>query len=204
MVKKGLSFQLPVYIRALRSVSGVKKISAAYYSLKKEVFGKEGPVKQSINDHTDQGKGIDISGISLIDDYADRLMDILEKGYFHHSADGVECDYCEFMYACHKDLSRMDHLLESGTGHQIYSGVKNLERWANADQFINRWKDILEDMRKAFTLKTERGRRGRFEAVMNFGKEVVRSRGSLPFHDEYIDELLDKIKEFEKRYLREI
>jgi len=201
MVKKGLSFQLPVYIRALRSVSGVKKISAAYYSLKKEVFGKEGPVKQSINDHTDQGKGIDISGISLIDDYADRLMDILEKGYFHHSADGVECDYCEFMYACHKDLSRMDHLLESGTGHQIYSGVKNLERWANADQFINRWKDILEDMRKAFTLKTERGRRGRFEAVMNFGKEVVRSRGSLPFHDEYIDELLDKIKEFEKRYL---
>lgn len=204
MVKKGLSFQLPVYIRALRSLSGVKKISAAYYSLKKEVFKKEGPVKQSINDHVDQGKGIDISGISLIDDYADRLMDILEKGYFHHSADGIECDYCEFMYACHKDLRRMDHLLESGTGNQIYSGARNLKRWENADQFINRWKDILEDMRKAFTLKTERGRRGRYESVMNFGKEVVRSRGSLPFHDEYIDELLNKIKEFEKRYLREI
>jgi RecB family exonuclease len=201
MVKKGLSFQLPVYIRALRSVPGVKKISAAFYSLKKEDLEKEAPVKQSINDHVDQGKGLDISGISLIDDYADRLMDTLERGYFHHSADGAACDYCEFIYACHKDLRRMDHLLESGMGHQIYSGVKNLERWADADQFINRWKDTLEDMQKALTLKTERGRRGRFEAVMNFAKEVMISRDLLPFHSEYIDELLNKIKEFEKRYL---
>jgi hypothetical protein len=201
MVKKGLSFQLPVYIRALRSVPGSKKISAAFYSLKKEVLQKEAPVKQSINDHVYQGKGIDISGISLIDDYADRLMDTLERGYFHHSADGVECDYCEFMYACHKDLRRMDHLLESGMGHQIYSGAKNFERWADADQFISSWKDTLEDMQKAFTLKTERGRRGRFEAVMNFAKEVMISRDSLPFHSEYIDELLNKIREFEKRYL---
>jgi hypothetical protein len=128
-------------------------------------------------------------------------MDTLERGYFHHSADGVECDYCEFMYACHKDLRRMDHLLESGMGHQIYSGAKNFERWADADQFISSWKDTLEDMQKAFTLKTERGRRGRFEAVMNFAKEVMISRDSLPFHSEYIDELLNKIREFEKRYL---
>jgi RecB family exonuclease len=204
MVKKGLSFQLPVYIMALRSVPGTKKISAAFYSLNKGVLEKETPVKQSVNDHVDQGKGLDISGIRLIEDYADRLMDTLERGCFHHSADGIECDYCEFMYACHKDLRRMDHLLESGMGHQIYSGVKNLERWADADQFINRWKDTLEDMQKAFTLKTERGRRGRFEAVKNFAEEVMINRDSLPFHSEYIDELLNKIREFETRYLREI
>jgi hypothetical protein len=201
MIKKGLSFQLPVYMRALKSVPGVKKISAAFYSLKKKVLEKEVPVKLPINDHVDQEKGLDISGISLIDDYADRLMDNLERGYFHHSADGVECDYCEFKYACHRDLRRMDQLLESGMGHQIYSGAKNLERWADADRFINRWKDVSADMRKALTLKTERGRRGRFESVMNFAEEVVNSRDSLPFHDEYIDELLNKIKEFEKRYL---
>jgi len=204
MIKKGLSFQLPVYIRALKSVPVVKKISAAFYSLKKEVLEKEAPLKQSINDNVDQGKGLDISGISLIDDYADRLMDTLERGYFHHSADGVECDYCEFMYACHKDLRRMNYLLESGMDHQIYAGAKNLERWADADKFIKRWKDTLEDMQKAFTLKTERGRRGRFEAVMNFYKEVVICRDSLPFRSEYIDELLKKIKEFEKRYLSTI
>ncbi len=201
MVKKGLSFQLPVYVRALRSLPGVKKISAAFYPLKKELLEQEGPVKQSINDRVDQERGLDITGVSLVDDYADRLMDILESGYFHHSADGVECDYCEFMYACHKDLRRINHLLESEMGHQIYSGARNLERWADADQFKKRWKDVSEDMRKAFTLKTERGRRGRFEEVMNFAKEIVRSRDSLPFHDEYIDELLNKIKDFEKRYL---
>jgi len=201
MVKKGLSFQLPVYVRALRSLLGVKKISAAFYSLRKEVFLKEKPVKPSINDHVDEENGLDISGVSLIDDYANQLMDNLEKGYFHHSADGLECDYCEFMYACHKDARRMDYLLASGTGHQIYSGSKNLEKWERVDQFVKEWKDVLEGMQKAFTLKTERGRKGRFESVMRFGKEMVRNRNSLPFHDEYIDELLGEIKEFEKRYL---
>jgi hypothetical protein len=201
MVKKGLSFQLPVYVRALRSVLGVKKISAAFYSLRKEVFFEEKPVKPSINDHVDEGNGLDISGVSLIDEYADQLMDNLEKGYFHHSADGLECNYCEFMYACHKDVRRMDYLLESGTGHQIYSGSKNLEKWERVDQFVKEWKDILEAMQKAFTLKTERGRKGRFESVMRFGNEMVKNRNLLPFHNEYIDELLCEIKEFEKRYL---
>jgi hypothetical protein len=201
MIKKGLSFQLPIYVRALRSVLGVKKISAAFYSLKKEVFLKGEPIKQSINDHVDEGKGLDISGVKLIDDYADRLMDNLEKGFFHHSADGLECDYCEFMYACHKDARRMDHLLESGIDRQIYSGSKNLEKWERVDQFVKEWRDVKEGMQKAFILKTERGRKGRFESVMRFGKEMARNRNSLPFHDEYIDELLGEIKEFEKRYL---
>lgn len=38
MVKKGLSFQLPVYIWALSSVPGIKEVSATFYSLKKDVF----------------------------------------------------------------------------------------------------------------------------------------------------------------------
>ena len=201
MVKKGLSFQLPIYIRALRSVLGVKKISAVFYLLKKDVFLKDGPMSQPVIEYVDGVKGLDISGVSLIDDYAERLMDNLEKGHFHHSADGIECDYCEFKYACHKDTRRMDHLLASEMDYKIYSGSKNLEQWERVDQFRRGWKNVLESMQKAYKLKKESGRKGHFESVLRFGKEMDKNRNSLPFYNEYIDELLGEIKEFEKRYL---
>jgi hypothetical protein len=200
MVKKGLSFQPPVYIRALRSISDINRISAAFYSLKKNVFLKNGPLSQLVVDHHPEIKGLDLSGVSLIDDYADMLMDNLEKGYFHHSADGVECVHCDFRYACHKDERRMDYLLESGADGRIYSGSKNLETWEQVDQFKKEWEDILKNMQKAITLKTDSARRRHFESVMKFERKLAKRRNSLPFQNEYIDELLAEIKEFEKRY----
>jgi len=200
MVKKGLSFQLPVYIRALRSISGINRISAAYYSLKKDVFLKDGPLSQLIIDHDPGVKGLDLSGVSLIDYYADMLMDNLEKGYFHHSADGAKCVHCDFRYACHKDERRMDYLPGSGANGRIYSGSKNLKTWEQVDQFKKEWEDILKSMQKAVTLKTNSARRRHFESVMKFDRELAKRTNSLPFHNEYIDELLADIKEFEKRY----
>ncbi|MFC1866618.1 PD-(D/E)XK nuclease family protein [Thermodesulfobacteriota bacterium] len=201
MVKMGLSFQLPVYIRALRSTLQAKRISAAFYSLKKDIFLRESPLKQIINDHTDEAKGLDISGVRLLDDYAEQLIEILKNGRFHHSADGVHCNYCEFRYACYKDDRRMDHLLDSKTDHRIYSGKKNIEKWKSVDQFKKDWKKVLTSMQKAFNLKTASGRKGHFESVMEFRKGITNKRDSLPFHDEYIDELLHEIENFEKRYL---
>ncbi|MBW2609543.1 MAG: exodeoxyribonuclease V subunit gamma [Deltaproteobacteria bacterium] len=197
MVKKGLSFQLPAYMRALRS--GRK--SAAFYALNRDVLLKESPLKQTIVDHGDGVKGLDITGVRLTDDFADELMEILENGRFHHSADEMNCHYCEFRYACHKDTRRMNHLLDSGADHQVYSGRKNFERWKKVDAFQKEWKTASQSMQKAFNLKTESGRRGHFEAVVRFRKKIEDDRDSLPFHGDYIDELLHEIGDFEKRYL---
>jgi RecB family exonuclease len=200
MVKKGLSFQLPVYIRALRSMPGVRDLTASYYSLKKEGLLKDSPLSQTITDHVSGIKGLDLSGVSMIDEYVDLLLNNLERGYFHHSADGIQCSYCDFNYACHRDFRRMDHLLDSGADHHIYSGLKNLESWKRVDKFRRNWKNILASMQKAIELKTESARKRHFETVLKFGKEMADNRDSLPFHDEYIDKLLHEIDEFEKRY----
>jgi hypothetical protein len=200
MVKKGLSFQLPVYIRALRSIPDISRICAAFYALKKDFFLKDDPLNQVIVDHVPGVKGLDLSGVSLIDCYADMLMDNMQKGYFHHSADEVECVHCDFRYACHKDERRMDYLLGSGADSRIYSGSKNLETWEQVDQFKKEWEDIHKSMQKAVTLKTDSARKRHFESVMKFDRELRKRRNSLPFHNEYIDELLAELKEFEKSY----
>jgi len=199
-VKAGLSFQLPAYMRALKQEFDIKRISAAFYALKRDLLVKESPLKQIVKDRYDQIKGLDISGVRLIDDYANQLMEMLEKGRFHHSADELNCGYCDFRYACHKDGRRMDLLLDSGAEHLIYSGRKNLEKWKKVDQFRKEWKKVSQSMQKAFKLKTEVGRRKHFESVMGFRNDLNKRRGSLPFHDEYIDEFLHEIGEFEKRY----
>jgi len=56
-------------------------------------------------------------------------------------------------------------------------------------------------MEKAFTLKTGSGRKGHFEKVMGYREELMKNRDSLPFYSDYIDELFQKIDDFEKRYL---
>ena len=201
MIKKGLTFQLPVYIRALRSGLQTKKISAALYSLNRDIIMREIPLKQSVIDHNYETKGLDISGVSLIDEYANQLREILDNGRFHHSADGMKCDYCEFRFACHWDDRRMEPLMALETDHRIYSGEKNLERWKRVDQFRKSWKGILQNMRKAFELKTGSSRRRHFDSVMRFKNELMKGRDSFPFHNEYIDELLRDIEDFEKRYL---
>ena len=201
MVKKGLSFQLPVYIRALKSgPDNIKKVSASIYSLRREDLLKEEPILLTISDHKGGIKGLDITGVSLMDDYADQLMENLENGCFHHSADGIRCDYCEYARACHMDPRRMDHLLDSGMDEQIYSGIKNLNKWKKVDQFRKEWRKVIESMKKSFDLKSEAGRKRHFESVVDFKAKMAGNRDSLPFHEDYINELIFEIEEFEEKY----
>lgn len=199
MVKMGLSFQLPVYVRALRKASREGKISAAFYSLKRNVVLKSGPVTQAIGDRAESPGSLDISGVRLFDVYANALKELLEQGRFHHSADGRNCHYCEFRYACHRDERRMKHLLDRQEGLSIYSGRKNLEKWRAVEDFRKEWKEALKSMQKALTLKTASARTRHAESVLDFRDNIKENRGSLPFHDEYIDELLDRLAEFERR-----
>ena len=198
LVKKGLNFQLPVYIRALRTGLKVGKITASFYALKKDVILMEDPLKHTIVDHVDGVKGLDISGIGLLDEFVDRLMGIVETGRFHHSVDMIRCRYCEFRYACHKDDRRMERLRDSGRDYGIYSGMDNLGKWKEIDRFRKEWKTVLASMQKALELKTESARQRHADVVMRFKREMMEDRDSLPFHDEYLEELLNKIEEFEK------
>ena len=202
MVKKGLSFQLPAYVLALKTGLQFKEISAAFYVLKREVFLKENPLKQRINDHWEGVPGLDIGGVRLVDEYADDLIRLLERGYFHHSADGQRCPFCEFRYSCYRDMRRMDHLIiNSGGDHQIYSGKENLRKWKRVEELREKWKAIEQSMQQAFNLKTESGRRRHFESVMDHRDWLKKNGDSLPFHRGYIEELLQKIEDFEKAYL---
>lgn len=201
MVKRGLAFQLPAYAQALRTNHPFKAISAAFYALNREVFQRGNPVKGRINDHWEGIRGIDISGVALIDEFADHLAELVEGGYFHHSTDELLCPHCEFRYACYKDMRRMNHLVVSEVDHHIYSGKKNLEKWGMVDNFRREWKTISLSMQKALQLKTKSGRRKHFETVTNYKEWLSKKAGSLPFRKDYIDELLSKIERFEKECL---
>ena len=202
MAKKGLSFQLPAYIYALKAELQFKEFSACFYALKRDVFFGENPLKQATNEHWERARGLDLSGVRLIDEYADSLMELVEKGYFHHSADGLRCRFCEYRYACYRNMRRMDHLIGSDGGHRIYSGRENLKKWKKVDEFRKRWKGVSRSMQQAFNLKTESGRRRHFDTVMEY-KEWLRENGdSLPFYGEYIEELIQNINEFEKAFLQ--
>ena len=200
MVKKGLSFQLPAYMLALRKDLQLEKISAAFYALKREAFLKDSPLKHRIKDHWEDAPGLDISGVRLLDEYAQHLMGILENGYFHHSTDEMICPHCDFRYACYKDMRRMEHLVHEGAGHGIYSGEKNLEKWREVDQFRDKWKAIGRSVQKALSLKTSAGRRRHFDSVMDYRDWLREHADSLPFYSDYVKELLDKIDEFEGKW----
>ncbi len=198
-IKKGLAFQLPVYIKALQSVIKPDKLSACYYSLKRSSFLENAPLKNFVSDHTD-GSGMDISGISLIDDFIKELTGLIEKGIFHHSADGLTCDYCDFKYVCHMDKKRMDGLLESRPDIAVYSGNRNQAKWKKADNFKKEWKKILQSMEKAMTLKTASARKKHFETVMEYRNDLIEKRGTLPLTEEYMDSLINDIDCFERQY----
>ena len=200
MGKKGLSFQLPAYILALKSSIQFKRISASFYSLRRDLFLKESLLKQRTNDHCEGFPGLDISGVSIMGDYVDQLIKIFEKGRFHQSADEMICPFCQFKYACFKDMRRINHLLDSRVEHQIYSGKKNLEKWRSVDEFRKGWKTVSQSMKKALTLKTESGMRRHFESVMDYGRWLKENHDSLPLKREYIEELFDEIDIFEKKY----
>ena len=95
----------------------------------------------------------------------------------------------------------MDHLIYSDREHNIYSGKKNLEKWGKVDEFRKGWKGIAKSMEKAFHLKTESARRRHFDTVMEYRDRLKVNRDSLPFYREYIEELIQKIEDFEETYL---
>jgi len=202
MVRKGLSFQLPAYIHALKSELRFKEISACFYSLRRDVLLRENPLKQPMNEHWDGTRGLDLSGVRLIDEYVDSLMELVERGYFHHSADERICPFCDFEYACYKNMRRMGHLIDSDGDHRIYSGKENLRKWKKVDEFRKGWKGVSRSMHQAFNLKTESGRRRHFDTVMEYKKWLRENSDSLPFYEEYIEELIQRINEFEKAFLQ--
>lgn len=201
LIKKGLSFQLPVYIRAIKSCLGAEKITAALYGLKRDGFSGKGPLGQHISDNAEDAEGLDISGISMPDRFVDRLMDLLEQGRFHHSADMEECRFCDFRYACHRDDRRMAHLVALGDKHDIYSGERNIDTWKIADDFTGELKKIRQNMDKAFNLKTPTGRKNNYESVMTFKEKLLEGRYSRTIDREYSDRLLREIEDFKKCYV---
>jgi hypothetical protein len=188
-------------MRALKSELGFRKISASFYSLKRNSFLEESPLKEIILDNIYEEKGLDIKGVRLVDDFVDDLMKLLENGLFHHSTDEVKCRYCEFMYACHKDVRRINYLIDANVEPLIYSGRKNLKRWENMDTLRKELRQIFISMKKAIELKTESARKKHFESVVEYKVEFIKNRDKLPFHDGYIDEILGEIGEFESRYM---
>jgi ATP-dependent helicase/DNAse subunit B len=201
LVKKGLSFQLPVYTRALKTLMKAGKITAAFYSLKKDHLLKKGPLGKYISDHVGDAAGMDITGISVLDKYADKLMELLDEGRFHHSADMMKCDYCDFRYACHRDERRINHLVGSGDDHGIYSGERNFITWKDTDIFRDEWKKVREKMKKAFNLKTPLGRKNNYESVLALALQLSEKNFTNAFYSEYIDEITAEIEDFKNRYL---
>jgi hypothetical protein len=201
MIKRGLSFQIPSYIKALRSsLPASKKISASFYLLKRDILLNDNPIRQVVNYNNEGVKGLDITGVELIDDYVNHLAGLIKTGSFHHSADGLSCSYCEFKYACHMDLRRIQYLMNIDEGSEIYSGEKNLEKWERVDHFRKEWKSVLKSMQKALTLKTESARKKHYEKVISFGEEIRNMKYASIFNDNYLDDVLDRLKDFEEKY----
>jgi len=199
-IKKGLSFQLPGYISAIQREKHPKGVMARYYVVKRKSLSEGNPLTSPISYNYDQKTGIDLSGIKLIGDYADRLISLLKGGIFHHSTDELICSFCEFKYACYKNTRRMDHLIDSGAYPDLYSGRKNLERWKKAENFQKMWKEIQKKMDDSAEIKSEARRRAHFEKVMEFKEWLEENRRSLPFDERYIDQIIEKIGDYQRSF----
>ena len=199
-IKKGLSFQLPGYISALSTEKDPKGVIARYYLVKRSTFSEGNPLTSPISYHYAQKTGVDLSGIRLMGDYADRLISLLKRGIFHHSTDELVCSYCEFRYACHKNTRRMGCLIDSGAFPDLYSGRKNLERWKEVDSFRKKWKEIQKKMDDPSKTRKEAKRRANFENIMEFRAWLEENRQSLPFDAEYMDHIIEEIEEYHRSF----
>jgi hypothetical protein len=199
-IKKGLSFQLPGYVWALKVEKDPKGVVARYYQVKRRSLSEGSPFTPPISYNYAQKTGIDLSGIKLIGDYADRLLGLLKKGIFHHSTDELNCSFCEFKYACYRDIRRMDHLVGSGAFPDLYSGRKNLETWQEVEGLRRRWKEIQKTMDDSFKIRKEAKRREGFEKVMQFKKWLHERRNSLPFDEKYIDRIIQEIEGYQRSF----
>jgi len=200
MIKRGLSFQLPFYMLALKTCLGFKRVSACCYSLKRSDLIEQTPLKQKINDHSEPKWGLDLNGVRLLDDHVVHLRRLLAEGTFHHSADEEICPYCEYRYACHQDGRRMAHLLQVKGGKAIYSGERNRERWRQVDEFRRDWKKIGREMELAFSLRTVAARAKHFRKVMDYGRRLADHSHAAPLKGEFIKERLEQIEAFEREY----
>ncbi len=199
-IKKGLSFQLPGYISAIQKEKHPKGVMARYYLVKRRSLSEGNPFTSPINYNYAQKTGIDLSGIKLIGDYADRLISLLKRGIFHHSTDELICSFCEFKYACYKNTRRIAHLIDSGVFPDLYSGRKNLERWKKAENFQKMWKEIQKKIDDPAEIKSEAKRRDNFEKVMEFKEWLEENRQSLPFDERYIDQIIEEIGDYQKSF----
>jgi RecB family exonuclease len=197
-IKRGLSFQLPGYISALRTERDASGVAARYYVVKRRSFSEGNPLTSPVTYNYAQKAGIDLSGINLIGTCADRLMGLLRGGVFHHSTDELTCSYCEFQYACYKNPRRMHYLVDSGAFPDLYSGSKNLERWRDVEGLRRKWKEIQRKMDDP--LKRGEARSADFQRVMEFKEWLHRRRLSLPLDVNYIDQMIGEIEEYERRY----
>lgn len=198
-IKKGLAFQLPFYIKAIQSVKSEAMISASFYTLKRDAFLEKDVLKQQAATGGPSG-GVDITGVTLIDEFVLKLAGLIDKGLFHHSADGLTCEYCTYRYACYRNNRRMDFLIETPSGKGIYSGAMNLLRWQEVDEFRKEWKGIRQSMEKAETLKTPSARLRHTDAVKGFRNDLNQRKTGLPFTTEYMDSLMAELDRFLCRY----
>jgi len=197
-IKKGLSFQLPGYISAISTESHTSGVAARYYLVKRRAFSEGNPLTSPVSYNYAQKTGIDLSGINLIGNYADRLMGLLKGGVFHHSTDELRCSYCEFRYACYKNPRRMHYLVDSGAFPDLYSGRKNLERWREVEALRGKWREIRKRMDDS--LERGKARRTDYQKVMEFREWLHRRRLSLPLDENCIDQMIEEIEEYQRRY----
>jgi hypothetical protein len=195
-VKKGLSFQLPGYIAALAAKRDTKGIAARYYLINRRPLAENNPFSSPIGYNLPQKAGIDLTGVTLVGEYVNRLMDLLEKGVFHHSTDELMCSFCEFKYACYKNTRRMAHLVDSGASPELYSGRKNLEKWEEVEGLQKSWKEVKRKMAEPLEAKKEEKRREDLEQVQDLKRWLLENRHSLPFNEGYVDGILASIEEY--------
>jgi len=196
-VKKGLSFQLPGYIAALAAERDPKAIAARYYLINRKHLAENNPLSSPISSHLPQKAGIDLTGVTLMGEYVNILMNLLDQGVFHHSTDELMCSFCEFRYACYTNTRRMAHLVDSGTSPELYSGRKNLERWKEVEGFQKSWKEVQAKMAEPWEAKKGEKRMKDLEQVLEFKRWLVEKRHSLPLDQGYIDGIVASIEEYQ-------
>jgi len=197
-IKKGLSFQLPAYMAALKQLHHFNKITAAFYSLRLDKLKEGDPFSQVLREYEENNKGLDMSGVQIIGDYVDHLMALMEEGSFHHSTDELQCEFCDFRYTCYRDNRRMNFLINIGPKQKIYSGQRNLEQWKEIDAFRKKIKDVNRSLEKSFSLKTEQARQKHREAVRLFCQWLKDNKEKLPISSAYLDEIIQQLDVFNK------
>lgn len=125
-IKDGRSFQLPLYLLAVRDLLGdsAEVIAAGYYMLRSpQDIGKKSHLGSKEYSEQRYFKGYSRTLydsyedlLSLLDDYANRAIQVsqdIRAGRFHPTRLGAKdagCDYCEYCQICRVDHQRMSKI----------------------------------------------------------------------------------------------